>query len=737
MNQRDITNYQYREMEQYGADVPFQEEPHGIDIHYYLSVFSRRWWIVVITVATVLGLGMLYTYTREPIYESSAKIVVVGTRSAVPTAENDIPILNDLQALTRNRSVDTQVEIMSSPDLLEQAFGRLSPSVQSKGFKSVAVPGWACLIAAKKDTDIISVTARAYTPYAAAELANTIADSYLERDVQQNNLATHQARKYVERRMAVAERQLADANADLSEFKRKTGFFAPDVQLTKAAEQIAQMSMDLDSAQAEVASGRRETQALHSQLNGESKDVVTNTTISRNPHFDFILDKINSLNSERAAMLQEFTANSREVRSIDNRINEEQQKLKHLTENIVASQMRARNPVRDTILPQYASNVASIAAASARVAALERVLSQRQQSAQSLPEREREFSERVQRVTLLQRTYEMLCSKYHTLLLSEQATLPNGMLVSRARIPGGAAYPNPRRNATMYFLLGVLLSIIVVIIADWLDNRVHEQTLIEQVSGLPTLSQVPQTADPAQRMLCESEHNGAMLESFRILRNNISFSSIDHKIRILAITSANRGDGKTTTSINLAVAMAMGGKRVLLVEGDFRRPSLHEHLKAPRGIGFTTVLTGASALENAIVKTKIENLSFLSSGPLPPNPAEILNSQQSRELFRTLAEAYDMVIVDCPPCVGLSDVQVISTIVDGMLLVVSLNRTLRPHLQMTIRTLSQIKAPLIGLVINRIEMRRRGYGYYYYGDYYRDRKGDDLACVEPGSGSDK
>jgi capsular exopolysaccharide synthesis family protein len=257
-----------------------------------------------------------------------------------------------------------------------------------------------------------------------------------------------------------------------------------------------------------------------------------------------------------------------------------------------------------------------------------------------------------------------------------------------------------------------------VAVAERLDSRVHEQAWVEQVSGLPVLSLVPLVSEAPLRLLSNEQRNGAMLESFRILRNNISFSGIDRQMKILAVTSPGREEGKSTTVVNLAVAMAMGGKRVLLVDGDMRRPSVHRLMKMPRTYGLTTILTGGSDLEATIMPTEIDNLFCLPSGPTPPNPAEILNSQPSRELFKKLAEMYDVVLLDCPPSIGLSDVQVVATIADGVLLVVSMNETLKPHLYIAIRTLSQVGAPLIGLVLNKMDLTRRGYGYGYYYYYY-------------------
>ena len=173
------------------------------------------------------------------------------------------------------------------------------------------------------------------------------------------------------------------------------------------------------------------------------------------------------------------------------------------------------------------------------------------------------------------------------------------------------------------------------------------------------------------------------------------------------------------------MVMAMDGKRVIVVDCDLHRPNMHNLQKRSREVGFTSVLTGASPLSQAIVGTDFPGVDFLPSGPLPPNPSEILNSQQSRQLFQRFAADYDLVIIDCPPCVKLSDIQVMSTIADRMLLLVTVGRTLATGLQLTVRSLKQANAPLLGLIINRLKLDQQRYGYqYYYTSYEDDVPGD-------------
>ena len=691
-----------------------QQEQSGMEQHDYLSALYRQKWIMLATLLIVFAAGMLYMKIKRPIYESVAKVAVVTGDSGIAASENDVPLLSDLRALTRSRSIETQVEIISSPELLEDAFNRLDYGARIKAFGKKKLPDWAYKIAPKKDSDVIMIIGRSYDPAAAATLANNVADAYFRRGMRVNSLATRQSRKRTQESMINLERELAMANVELSKYKQKSGLFAPETQLTKSAEQIAQMSMDLNTTKAELASMRNGVSALRKELSSEKQNVVAHTTLESNPQFRAIVAKIDTLNSERATLLQEFMPDTVEIRTIDNRIRDEKERLKKVAETIVSSKMHARNPIRDSLLTKYANDVSALAATSARYYALESELGSLKQAAQKLPERQRGYTERLQRVELLQRKYDALSEKYNSLLLSEQTMLPNGMLISRAQASSKPAYPNMKSSAVLFLLLGAMLGVALALILERFDSRVHDENAVEKMSGLTALSIVPDIQRESPQILGKNVSNNALLESYRILRNNIHFSVMDQHLKIIAITSPGRSEGKSTTAVNLAAAMAMEGKKVLLADCDLRRPSLHKIIGVPRTTGLTTLVTHDSTLKDTIVATEEENVFFLPAGPTPANPAEILNSQSCRTLFEELSEHYDMILMDCPPAVGLSDVQVVSTIADGVLLVVSIDQTLRPHLDLTLRSLAQAEAPVIGVVLNRMNIRKRGYGYYDY-----------------------
>jgi capsular exopolysaccharide synthesis family protein len=238
---------------------------------------------------------------------------------------------------------------------------------------------------------------------------------------------------------------------------------------------------------------------------------------------------------------------------------------------------------------------------------------------------------------------------------------------------------------------------------------------------LPVLTFVPEAKAPEGGRLFfgVAEPNHAFTESFRLLRNNVSFALPDTKLVTIAVTSAAISEGKSTVSVNLAIALAMDGKKVLLVDSDLRRPTIHKWMDISNEVGYTSVVVGTATLEEAVQPTQWEGLSALPSGPLPPGATEFLNSKKSHDTVAKIAELYDVVVLDAPPCTGLSDMQVISKLASGVIVVACLESTPKPLLVNTMRLLRQASAPLIGIVINRTKGTGKGkYGYYGYYGYY-------------------
>lgn len=204
-------------------------------------------------------------------------------------------------------------------------------------------------------------------------------------------------------------------------------------------------------------------------------------------------------------------------------------------------------------------------------------------------------------------------------------------------------------------------------------------------------------------------------EQYRTIRTNIQFSSIDEEIRTLMVTSSGPSEGKSTTTANLAVVFAQQGKRVLLVDADMRKPTVHYTFSMNNAYGLTNVLTRQTELKEAIKQSKEEKLDVLTSGPIPPNPAELLSSRAMEQFFQEAKELYDVIIFDTPPVLAVTDAQVLANKCDGAVLVVSSGKTEIESAQKTKELLTNAQAKILGVVLNNKKMDNNDY-YYYYGN---------------------
>jgi succinoglycan biosynthesis transport protein ExoP len=212
-----------------------------------------------------------------------------------------------------------------------------------------------------------------------------------------------------------------------------------------------------------------------------------------------------------------------------------------------------------------------------------------------------------------------------------------------------------------------------------------------------------------------------LLESFRMLRANIAFSAADKPIRAIVVTSSVPNEGKSNSALNLAIATALGGERVVLIDLDLRRPTQHKLSNLPNSIGFTNVISGQASLEEALQETSTPGLRVLTSGPVPPNPFRLLNSQSARQTILKVIEGADFVVVDTPPMLGLADARLISSLVDGTLMVISCQETGRREASRASDLLLQTGNEVLGTVLTKVPAGNDAYGYYsyqYYGRYF-------------------
>jgi capsular exopolysaccharide synthesis family protein len=296
-------------------------------------------------------------------------------------------------------------------------------------------------------------------------------------------------------------------------------------------------------------------------------------------------------------------------------------------------------------------------------------------------------------------------------------------LINPAVASSAPVSPKPLRNALLALVLGLLLGLAIAFLRDFLDDSLRDKDDLERVTRLTTLGLVP--ALPGWRD--KNEHHVASIENpsspaaeaYRSLRTSLQFTSLDGQARIIQLTSPSQSEGKTTTLANLGVALAQAGQTVCLVCCDLRRPRLNRFFDLPNRVGFTSVLLRETGLGQAVHSVPSQpRLHVLTSGPIPPNPSELLSLPSVRALFDELLERFDVVLIDSPPVLPVTDAMVLSGVAHSTILVASASQTTKRRAHRAMELLVQVKAPLVGTVLNGVSSGDGNYGYQY-DSYYR------------------
>jgi polysaccharide biosynthesis transport protein len=287
--------------------------------------------------------------------------------------------------------------------------------------------------------------------------------------------------------------------------------------------------------------------------------------------------------------------------------------------------------------------------------------------------------------------------------------------------PASAPFtPDIRRNVLMGIIAGILLGVALAFLRDYFDDSVKSKADLELATGgVTTLALIPRFTEWKDRGVAQlasiESPASPVAEAYRSLRTSVQFASIERPLRTIQITSPRSQDGKSTTAANLGVLLARAGQRVILVDCDLRRPRLHDFFGLSPSMGFTSVLLGQLPIIEAVQPiSDLEHLRVLPSGPTPPNPSELLASQRTAQLFEALREAADIVLIDSPPVLPVTDALVISDVVDGVIMVSKAGATGKKEAHRAVELLKQVDAPLIGTVLNGVGgSAAYGYGYGY------------------------
>jgi capsular exopolysaccharide synthesis family protein len=352
--------------------------------------------------------------------------------------------------------------------------------------------------------------------------------------------------------------------------------------------------------------------------------------------------------------------------------------------------------------------------------------------------------------------YQTLLKKLQELNITGDVASYNVRIIEPARISSSPVRPNKRLNTIIGFIMGIVMGVGLSFFREYLDTTVKTAEDLKNNFHLTVLGLIPtigQARKPkniftlfkerffkkekdepsinkdeikdelsftVHRLGSAEQLKAPIAEAYRTLRTNLQFTQLARPLKSLLITSSIRGEGKTTTSVNLGIILAQTGKKILIVDTDLRRPRIHKAFNTGRDVGMTNLLIGESRLEDVVIPTDVKNLDILPSGPLPPNPAELVSSAKMKELIAYIDSKYDTVIFDSPPLVAVTDAALLATLVDGILLVVEAASVPRELLKQGLDRLLNVKANILGSILNNVNLQKGSYYYYYYHYYHYD-----------------
>ena len=686
-----------------------EERSGGIDLRDIMALLHRRRRILIITMASALLVSLLFLLLSPRVYQATATLQAnpINTEGGGDNSS----ILSAMMGASQGNTVQTQVEILKRDNLKNAAIKRLSRDEQPAARREDNLR-----IERVGDTNLIDVFASSRNPETAAKIANALCQEYIQLSRTKNQQGTHDATRYVEKQRNAAGARLEKVQVALKAFKQQTGVFNLSTESGIMLEQYKQIESALRQARAEKAATIAQLSGLDATVSSLSPSQVVPTEIVRRPAVESMKMEMTKLELERIAKLREYKPKSRVITDIDAQIAEIRERLSKEAETEVQGWRNEPNIVRQDAMQARAKAQEQIWALEAQGHALKNAAAEAKLGLAKLPDQEYRLSQLTMQLAGLQQTYQMLDQKLQSLRVTEQAHIANAEVVFPAdKTQVLLVWPRIPRTLLMGLMGGLLLALVLAIAVDRLDDRLHSEKEVLLRCALPVLAQIPFLKEKSQQCLyATSSEPSPLLAKYQMLHTNIEFSAPGQSIRSVAITSSVPEEGKSMAALNLAVAAAQSGARVILVDCDLRRPSLHRLCGVPNDIGFSSVVQERATLAGALQNTHVPGLRLLSSGPIPPNPFRLLKSQAAKECLQQIKEQADFVVIDTPPVLVLPDAQVVASFADTVLIVVSIREARQEAVVRTNAALAQTGTPVIGVLLNKIEPVLDPYYAYDY-----------------------
>ena len=708
-----------------------QESDDEIDLRELWAVLKRRKGTIMLIAALVFLATLVITLMMTPIYRASITLQIdpedkqllnfdVEANSARPVNDKDFyqtqyELLKSrtlarrtidqlgLESLLREEQLkkpffeDTLVAVKESiygDSLMESNVTKLGERpIEETFLENISV-------APVKNSQIVTVHFDNDSPEIAANVANALGNNFIQMNLERRANSASYAEEFLADQLADAKSKLEESEAKLVEFAKKESIIRMDDE--KQGSLTSQKMSELNAALTEAEKERIEAESKYKQAQataGASK-VLDNPTVQE------LKKNLAKLQGDYQEKLQIYKPGYPLMVQLQNQISELQTQINQEISRITS-----------TITADLQS---SYLAAKQKEDQLRSELSKQKDELLELRDKSIGYNTLQREVETNRNLYEGLLQRIKEIGVAGGVGTNNISIVDPAIVPYEKYKPNTKLNLALGLVLGLFLGTVVAFLVEFLDDRVKSTSDLERLLGLPILGITPSLKGKdviEQSMATARQPTSALAEAFRSLRTNLLFATREGIPRSLTITSSMPSEAKSSTCINLATALAQAGKRVLLIDADLRKPTVHQRFKLDNSQGLSNYLTHQAESFDIIQDTAIPGVSVVTAGPLSPNPAELLSSERLSELFALAPNEFDIVILDTPPTMGLADSLILSNRTSATIMVAAFAQSKKRALTDSLKRLRQAHANVIGVVFTKVK-GGAGHGYDYDYNYY-------------------
>ncbi len=713
------------------------QEPQ-IDLREYWKIVVKRRWTVLAFFLVAVTLVTIFTLRQQKIYEARASVIIEIDAPQVLGNVREVYNLGAGSYWSNKEYYETQYKVITSRTVAQKVvqllrlegnkeflgIAELPPAEQAarqeKPVDYVELVRQALSVEPVKDSRMVFVKARHPSPKWATRLANAAINAYIQHNLQTRRKITEDAAGWLADQALELKHRMEDAENRLHAFKADQKMLSVSLEDRQniTSQRLQDINQTLNKVQTELATMESKRKQIldikAAKLPLDSIDqIIDNRLIQQ------LKESYFELQEQQAELASRYLPAHPKYEAIIEKIEVTRRSLDREIDNVLAS-----------IESAYQAKLREERTARRRLA-------QVKAEALEVNKKSLQYGRLKRESETASQLYQLVVKRQKEATLASLQETNNVYKLDPAIAPEVPVHPRVKLNILLAAVVGLLGGIGLAFFLEYLDNTFKSQDDIERLLQIPFLGIIPsiklepQNEEGGEQRLRDnyliSHPKSTVAEACRTVRTNILLMSPENPARRLLITSPNPQEGKSTVCINLGITMAQSGSRVVMLDTDMRRPRLHKTFGIESGLGLTTTILGEADLDAVTHVSEVPGLDVIPCGPIPPNPTELFHTERFRRLIDDLSERYDRVIFDSPPALMVADPLILSSMMDGVVLVVKSARTSSDLGRRAVRQLRDVNAPILGAVINDLDIEHRDYGYYYYrhyGYYYGEKERD-------------